>query len=181
MPSEYKINNPEGIYFITFATVGWIDVFTRKEYKDVFLDSIRFCQKEKGLIVYSWILMSNHVHMIVRASGGNLSDILRDMKGFTSRRILKLIQAIGESRREWMMEVFEIAGSQNSNNKTFQFWQQDNHPKEIISNSFGQQKLEYIHNNAIEAGIVENAEDYLYSSARNYAGIKGLIEVEFLE
>ncbi|MCZ6522139.1 MAG: hypothetical protein O6848_11650 [Bacteroidetes bacterium] len=66
MPSQYKINDPQGIYFITFATVSWVDVFTRKFYRDLFLDSVRYCQNEKDLIVYSWCLMSNHVHMIGR-------------------------------------------------------------------------------------------------------------------
>ncbi len=181
MPSQYKINDPQGIYFITFATVSWVDVFTRKVYRDLFLDSVRYCQNEKDLIVYSWCLMSNHVHMIVSAKHGNLSDILRDLKGFTSRQILRAIKNEPESRREWMLKIFQAAGERNNNNKIYQFWQQDNHAMEIFSNSFSDQKLHYIHRNPVEAGLVENEEDYLYSSARDYSGKRGLLDIEYLE
>ncbi|MBD0289369.1 MAG: transposase, partial [Flavisolibacter sp.] len=73
--SGYKIRNKEGIPFITFAVVGWIDVFTRKEYRDIVLDSLRYCQREKGLIL---CLMSNHVHLVAAAKDANLSEVLRD-------------------------------------------------------------------------------------------------------
>ena len=76
----YKIRNKEGIHFITFAVVEWVDVFTRKEYRDIVLDSIRYCQAEKGLALHSWCLMSNHLHLVVSAKNENLSDILRDFK-----------------------------------------------------------------------------------------------------
>ncbi len=176
------------VFIITFSTLGWVDVFTRKGYCDLFLNSVRYSQKEKGLIVYSWCLMSNHVHMIVSAKHGNLSDILRDLKGFTSRQILRAIKNEAESRREClpagqagMLKIFEAAGERNSNNKIYQFWQQDNHAMEIFSNSFSDQKLQYIHRNPVEAGLVENEEDYLYSSARDYSGKRGLLDIEYLE
>jgi len=78
LSTKYKINDPDGIYFITFATVEWIDVFTRKDYKDILVDSLAYCQKEKGLELYSWCLMSNHVHLIARSKTGDLSGTLRD-------------------------------------------------------------------------------------------------------
>ncbi len=181
MTSKYKINDPDGIYFITFATVGWIDVFTRKDYKDIVVNSLQFCQEEKGLIIYSWCIMSNHVHLIVRSSVGDLSGTIRDLKSFTSKQILKSISAHPkESRREWMLELFKKYGAKNSNNKTFQFWQQDNHPKELITNHFKDQKCDYIHQNPVKAGIVANAEDYLYSSARSYAGLDALLDIEMI-
>ena len=80
MSTKYKINNPEGIYFISFAVVNWIDVFTRKDYKDIFVDSINYCINNKGLKVYSWVIMTNHIHLILSANNGNLSDIIRDFK-----------------------------------------------------------------------------------------------------
>ena len=79
-----------------------------------------------------------------------------------------------------MLEIFRRAGLNNSNNQTYQFWRQDNRPIEIFSNHVIEQKLDYVHNNPVVSGLVENAEDYLYSSARDYAGIKGLIAIEFL-
>lgn len=177
----YKIRNKEGIHFVSFAVVEWVDVFTRKIYCDIIIDSIRLCQKEKGLIVYSWCLMSNHIHLVIAAKENNTSDILRDFKKYTSKQIIEAIQHNQqESRREWMLNIFEKAGSANSRNKTYQFWRQDNQPKELFSEGFIKQKLDYIHNNPVEAGMVENAEDYLYSSARDYGTRKGLIDVELL-
>lgn len=178
----YKIRNKEGIHFITFAVVKWVDVFTRKEYRDIVIDSIKHCQANKGLVLHCWCLMSNHIHLVVSAKEHNTSDILRDFKKFTSKQIIQAIKEHPkESRREWMLHIFEIAGEQNSRNKTYQFWQQDNHPKEIFSLDFALQKLAYIHNNPVTAGIVFKAEEYVYSSARDYYGTgKGLLDVDLI-
>ena len=93
MSRAYKFHNPEGLYFISFATVGWIDVFTRKIYKDILIESIKYCQKNKGLGLYAWCIMSNHVHMIVKAKEGfALPGIIRDFKKFTSKEIIKQLK-----------------------------------------------------------------------------------------
>ncbi|MEQ9299795.1 MAG: transposase [Cyclobacteriaceae bacterium] len=178
----YKIRNKDGIYFITFAVVEWVDVFTRSDYADIVLASLRYCQNEKGLDIYAWCIMSNHVHMIISAKNGDLSNVLRDFKKFTSKAIIVAIQENdGESRRDWMLQIFMEAGERNSRNQSFQFWKQDNHPIELFSNAFMDQKLKYLHDNPVVAGIVDNASDYRYSSARNYEGRKGLLEVLLLE
>lgn len=179
----YKIRNQSAIHFITFAVVEWVDVFTRKDYRDIVLDSIRFCQKEKGLLLHSWCIMSNHVHLIVSAKENNLSDILRDFKKFTSKQIITAIENnVAESRKDWMLKIFKEQGSKNSRNSIYQFWRQDNQPQELFSAAFIFQKINYIHQNAVEAGIVERAEDYLYSSARDYHLTKkcGLLDVVFI-
>src|SRR5215203_5132043 len=130
----YKIRNPAAIHFITFAVVEWVDVFTRKDYRDIVLDSIKFCQTEKGLVLHSWCLMSNHLHLMVSAKYENLSDILRDFKKFTSKQIIEaIIENKQESRRHWMLKIFQEEGSNNSRNKTYQFWRQDNQPEELYS------------------------------------------------
>jgi len=82
----YKIRDKEGIHFVTFAVVEWVDVFTRKEYRDILLDSLSHCQQEKGLLLHSWCLMSNHVHLVVSAKEHNISDILRDFKKYTGKK-----------------------------------------------------------------------------------------------
>lgn len=181
MSRNYKIQNKEGIYFITFATVGWVDVFTRLVYRQILIDSIKFCQKEKNLVVYGWCIMSNHLHLILRSKSADLSGTIRDLKKYTSKKCIETIQIENESRREWMLPLFKAAGLINSNNSSYQFWRQDNKPIELFSNEVFDEKLEYIHMNPVESGIVENPEDYLYSSARDYAGVKGLLAVEFLE
>jgi len=179
----YKIRNPAAIHFITFAVVEWVDVFTRKDYRDIVLDSIKFCQAEKGLVLHGWCLMSNHLHLMVSAKNENLSDILRDFKKFTSKQIIEaIIKNKQESRRDWMLKIFQEEGSKNSRNKTYQFWRQDNQPEELYSPKFVFQKINYIHNNPVESGIVEKPEDYLYSSAKDYHATKkcGLLDLEFL-
>ncbi len=100
MGHKYAITDKEGVYFITFATVGWIDVFTRKVYKDILVDNLKYCQEKKGLIIYSWCIMSNHVHLIAVAIEHNLSDILRDFKSYTAKLLIKAIVENAESRRE---------------------------------------------------------------------------------
>jgi REP element-mobilizing transposase RayT len=154
-------------------------VFTRKRYKDIVVDSLKYCQQEKGLELFSWVLMSNHIHLIGRAKEDyQLSDILRDFNKHTSKQIIKSIEEEGESRRAWLLSEMLKAGSNNNKNSKSQLCRNDNHPIELYSNEVINQKTEYIHNNPVLEGIVERAGDYLYSSARNYEGEEGLLEVE---
>lgn len=178
----YKIRDQALAHFVTFAVVEWVDVFTRKSYRDILLDSLRYLQTNKGLVLHAWCLMSNHVHLVIKAKDGNLSDLLRDFKKFTSKQLLAAIQTNEtESRKEWMMEIFRKAGEANPRNKAYQFWRQDNQPKELYSLHFTAQKIDYIHHNPVTAGIVERPEEYLYSSARDYLTTKpGLLEVVVL-
>lgn len=179
----YKIRNQSAIHFITFAVVEWVDVFTRKEYRDIVLESIRYCQAEKGLLVHSWCIMSNHLHLVISAKNENLSDVLRDFKKFTSKKIVEAIAANEkESRRDWMLRIFQTEGDKNSRNKNYQFWRRDNQPQELYSPAFIFQKINYIHNNPVEAGLVERQEHYLYSSAKDYYETKkcGLLDLVFL-
>ncbi len=179
--TSYRIKDETALYYLTFATVGWIDVFTRKRYKDIIVESLQYCQEEKGLELYSWVLMSNHIHLIVKAKEGcKLSAIIRDFKKFTSKQIIKSIQEEPESRKEWLLSIMLDAGKQNSKKQTFQLWRNDNHPIELYNNEVIDQKIKYIHNNPVVEEIVEKAEDYIYSSARNYMGEVGLLTIEIL-
>lgn len=181
MSTAYKFDNPDGIFFVTFTTVEWVDVFTRLSNIAIVIDSLKFCQKEKGLVIHAWSIMTNHIHLIISRNGkDDLAGIVRDFKKFTSTRIIQSIQEEPESRRNWMLWIFSTAGERNPNNKNFQLWQQQSHPEELITNKFTDQKLEYIHNNILKTGMVEKPEDYMYSSARDYCGMKGLLEIEFL-
>ncbi len=122
--------------------------------------------------------MSNHVHLIIGSHTANQSEIIRDLKKHTSKTIVKaIIDNPQESRKEWMLWMFERAGKRNTNNQTSQFWQQHNQPIELNSNFLIKQKLSYIHNNPVEAGIVREPQDYLYSSASDYAGDKGIVDI----
>ena len=181
MPTGYQIQDPAATYFLTLQVVDWVDVFTRKTYRDVVLDSLTYCRQQKGLELYGYVIMSNHLHLMVRARNENLSDILRDFKKFTASQILKQIaNSEFESRSEWMLKRFGFAAQRHVRNSTYQFWTHENHAVEIISNKFIDQKLNYIHQNPVRAGWVEEPQEYLYSSARNYGGRTGLIEIDLI-
>jgi len=179
----YKIRNQAEAHFVTFAVSEWVDVFSRREYRDIVLDSIKYCQVNKGLLLHCWCIMTNHLHLVASAKNHDLSDILRDFKKFTSKKIIAAISDNPhESRREWMLKIFLEEGAKNSRNKTYQFWRQDNQPQELYSPKFFFQKLNYIHNNPVVAAIVEKPEHYLYSSAKDYFETKkcGLLDITFL-
>ena len=177
MGFHYRINEGKA-HFITMTVVDWIDVFTRKNHKMAIVESLKYCQKHKGLEIFAWCLMPSHLHLIIRAGTDNkLSDILRDFKKFTSKELIRLIQEEPESRREWMLDRFEFAGRYNPKIKNFKFWQDGSHPIELFSPTFTKQKLDYIHNNPVEEMFVSEPHEYLFSSARNYADMAGLIEV----
>ena len=123
------------------------------------------------------------MHLILSTNGtNNLSEIIRDLKSFTSRHIRKALESdTAESRKEWMMWLMKRAGSKNERNKDFQFWQQHNHPIELSTNEMIDQRLDYTHNNPVEAGFVEEAHHWLHSSAKDYSEAgKSRIELLFL-
>lgn len=182
MSRNYKILDQDQLYFVSFATVNWIDVFTRIEYKEIVVDSLKYCIANKGLELYAWCIMSNHVHLIIGSNKEKMQNILRDLKRHTSKSILKAIEENPtESRKDWMLWMFNQAGERNPNNEKYQFWQQHSHPIELNYNSIMDQKLDYLHENPVVVGWVSNAEDYLYSSAIDYSGGKGLIPIKFIE
>jgi len=180
MSSEnYRIGNQNAVYFLTFTVTDWIDVFTRICYKTIIIESLEYCKKNKGLKLYAWCLMTNHIHLICSVEAPlQMSDFIRDFKQFTAKRILEKIENSQESRKEWMLYRFEYAGKYDKRITKYRFWQDKNHPIELSSNEFIKQRLNYIHLNPVRAGFVANAEDYMYSSARNYAELDAVIKIE---
>jgi REP element-mobilizing transposase RayT len=163
--------------------VQWIDGFSRQHHKDIIVASLKYCIEKKALRLHAWVIMSNHVHLIVSCRDGKLEDIIRDLKKFTATRIVKAISEDNrESRRRWMLWLFESAGKQNSNNKHYQFWQQDNHPIALVTKEMIRQRLNYIHDNPVRAGIVYDQAHYVYSSGIDYTSCgSGLISIERLD
>ena len=181
MKEGYIIRDQEKIHFITATVVDWIDVFTRKTYKDVVIESLAFCIEKKGMLLYGYVIMCNHIHLIIQSKTGKLSDLIRDFKKFTATNILEKIQTEPESRREWMLERFKKATETHNRNKNYQFWQYGNHAEEVYSHKFMWSKLDYIHLNPVRAGIVEKASHYRYSSASNYVNNEGLVTIEIVD
>lgn len=178
MSRKYKAVNPDGTYFITCTIVDWISLLNRPVYKHIIIDSLNFCIKSKGLEVYGYVIMENHIHLIVSATEGNLPGIVRDFKQFTSKRLIQAIKINPkESRKDWLIDRFRFVGS-NSRNEIFKVWQDGYHSKEISTRNQFEQKLNYIHQNPVRAEIVFNPEEYRYSSAVDYAGGKSYINIQ---
>lgn len=116
MSRNYKFNKPEGLYFVSFAVVGWLDVFTRNEYKDLIIESLEFCQKNKGMEIHAWCIMTNHVHLIFRSIENQKPELLLgDFKRFTSRSVIRAIQEnIRESRKEFLLDYFKKEAEKSS-------------------------------------------------------------------
>jgi len=132
----------------------------------------------KGLEIFAFVIMSNHIHILARSSSGELSNTVRDFKKFTSKRIIESItEGSHESRRDWILRLFSHAAKRQNKEGEFQVWTHENHAIEVTSNSFIESKVDYIHNNPVRAGIVKRAEDYLYSSASVYSGDEGMVEI----
>ena len=175
MSSGYKISG-KGLYFLTFQIVGWLDIFTRKIYRDIAIEGLRYCQQNKGLHLYSYVIMSNHLHLLAQSMNGDLSGLIRDFKRYTSKQFLDLLTDPVESRSDWMKLVFEYHGKYK-NKQINQVWTHENHAEHIFSQRFIEQKIDYIHKNPVRAGIVKQPEDYIYSSASNYADQEYILEV----
>ena len=183
MSEKYKVKDQDRIYFVTFAVESWVDVFTRPLYSDIVINSLRHCQQTKGLDLYAWCIMSNHIHLIVGRNGEEpIENIIRDFKKFTSVMICRAIQENPEeSRKEWVLEIFKKAAESSSKHQKFKFWQSEFHPIELGWREIALQKLKYLHRNPVEAGIVEKEEDYLLSSAADYLlDKKGLLKLKFI-
>lgn len=176
---NYFITDQNAVYFVTFTITDWIDVFTRKDYKIEVVNSLNYCIEHKGLTVFAWCLMPNHIHLVCRAEEGfRLSGIIRDFKKFTAKAIIKIISEIPESRREWMLYRFEFAGKFDSRIKNYKFWQETNHAVMLYNNEMISQRINYIHENPVRALIVAEPDEYLFSSARDYASEKGYVNVQ---
>jgi REP element-mobilizing transposase RayT len=182
MSTKYKANTTEDAYFITITTVGWVDVFTRLNQKYNIINSLDYCQKNKGLEIYAYCIMSSHLHLLCKATDGFiLSDVIRDFKKHTSKKIIQTIKDEPESRREWMLPYFQQACEHLKRDQQYKVWQDGFHPEIVETNWFIKQKVNYIHNNPVVDKTVTFPEDYYFSSARNYAGLENELDVILLD
>ena len=176
MSKKYRIGDQRHAHFVTFTVIEWIDFFIRNEYKNEIVKSIEYCQLHKSLEVFGYCIMPSHIHMILRTGEKELlENVIRDFKSYTSRRFYELLIAESnnyESRKRWMLNLMRDKATGK-----FQFWQNGNHPIELRTDEMFYQKLEYVHLNPVSNGFVAQCEDWLYSSARDYAGLPGVIRL----
>lgn len=152
------------IYFLTLTVVEWIDIFTKNRYFECLKNSLQYCIDNKGLILYEYVFMTNHIHLIARADEGSqgLDAIVRDFKSFTTHEIKFLLK---NDNRKYILRLLKNSFRSKKENE-HQVWQRENWPEEIYSDDFCNTKVEYIWQNPVKRGYVSKPEDWLYSSAR---------------
>ncbi len=166
MSTKYKATEIEKAYFITITTVGWVDIFTRLNQKYVIINALKHCQENKGLTIFAYCLMHSHLHLFCRAdSNFYLSEIMRDFKKFTSKKIIQTILEEPESRREWLIDYFKKSCEHLSRPQNYKVWQDGYHAEEVFSNQWIKEKINYIHQNPVNDKIVTEPENYYFTPA----------------
>ncbi|MGN6416813.1 MAG: transposase [Pseudobacter sp.] len=176
--------DPQACSYITFNTVDWVDVFVRPVYKQIIIDELNCCIVSKGLIVYAWCLMSNHLHLLARNSDpGGLARIEKDFKRVTTNKILEVLDTETDLRKDWMLSRFEHCSQSLKRIEKFQVWQTCSNPSFIdFKDVFKlKEKVLHIHENPVRDAIVDRPEDYVFSSARDYAGLRGQVRTTVID
>lgn len=180
MSDKYKAYELGELYFVTVTVVDWADLLTRPIYKEIIIESLKHCQSSKGLHVHAFVIMSNHWHAILSTDQIRLSDIMRDIKKHTSKVLIRTMTEINESRRRWMLRKFGFAADRVRKGVNYKVWKDGFHPVHLHTNRMIEDRVNYIHQNPVEEGYVYEAEHYVYSSARDYAGMPGLLALKML-
>ncbi len=177
---RYKIVDDNGIYFTTHTIVEWLPVFREREYFEIIIRSLNYCQENKGLAVFGYVIMLTHFHLVAQTDDGvKFQDVMRDMKKYTSKEISLRLESDGQ---KLFLYVLMKAAEGEKGRRKYKVWQDEYHPQLVYSDSVCYQKLEYMHNNPLRKGFVEMPEDWVYSSARNYAvGDHSILKVELLQ
>ncbi|HRT97658.1 MAG TPA: transposase [Planctomycetota bacterium] len=170
--SRYTVLEADAPHFLTCTIVGWLPLFTRPEAVEQVLDSLRFLQHNGRLVVFGYVVLETHLHLI--ASAPNLSKEIGDFKSFTARRLIDLLKGRREGDLLAWLHALKPA---RKGDRAHQLWQQGSHPQMIQGREMMLQKLAYIHDNPVRRGYVDEPTHWRYSSARNYAGLPGLIPV----
>ncbi|MBL7149447.1 MAG: transposase [Candidatus Cloacimonetes bacterium] len=174
MRSRYKFIEEDGIYFVTSTITEWIPVFVSESYFQIIIDSLEFCREKKKMKLHAYVIMENHVHLIV--SGENLSDTLKSFKMFTATEIIKQLKF---AKKEWLLHQFEFYKKRTKKESIYQVWQEGLHPQLVNEEDIFIQKVEYIHENPVRRGYVIQPEYWKYSSAGYYiTGEKGVMGID---
>jgi len=170
--TRYKVSDNAYPHFLTCTIVDWLPVFTRPEAVQIVLDSWAFLQHEKRLTLFAYTVLENHLHFI--AAADDLAKEVANFKSYTARRIIDLLQA---SNSQTTLQQLAFRKARHKIDRDFQLWQEGSHPQQITSDEMMFQKIDYVHYNSVKRGYVDDPLHWRYSSARNYAGLPGLIEV----
>jgi putative transposase len=170
--SRYRVLHDQYPHFLTATVNNWLPIFTRPETMNIVLDSWRYLQQTSHFEIFGYVILENHLHLVARSE--DLKPDVQRFKSYTAKEILAYLQAENATR---LLRQLELLKRPHKTESTYQVWEEGSHPQIISSEEVLRQKLEYIHQNPVKRGYVDLAEHWRYSSARNYAGQEGLIDV----
>ena len=174
MRSRYKIQNENGIFFVTSTIVNWTPVFINEIYFDIMINTLKYYQRENALVIYAYVLMNNHFHMII--SNEDVTKVMQSIKKWTAKEIINQLKV--DKKLSTLQEFRDVKPDYKITSK-HQVWQEGFHPQDIQSMKMLKQKIEYIHHNPVRKELVANPEDWKYSSAIDYlTDQKGLLDIE---
>jgi putative transposase len=171
--SRYVITEPDKPHFLTCTVVDWLPVFTRPDAVEILLESWRYQREHDGLKLYGYVILENHLHFVAQAP--RLDKCVSSFKSFTAGKLIELLE---QHRVERLLERLRFAKKRHKTDREYQFWQEGSHAEMVFTEPVMRQKLDYIHGNPVKRGYVDRPEHWRYSSARNYLGEPGLVEIE---
>lgn len=171
--SRYRVYESFSPHFLTCTVVKWSPLFIDPNLIEILYASLRFMQKHNRLTIYAYVIMDTHLHLV--AASANLSKEIANYKSFTARRIIDTLE---EKKEKKLLEQLAQAKALHKKDRQFQVWQEGSHPQLLQNEAMMRQKIEYIHNNPVKRGLVDEQVQWVYSSAANYAGLPGLLDVE---
>ncbi len=170
--SRYKIVEDNRPYFLTCTVVNWIPLFTRPATTQIILDSLAYLQQQQRLTLYGYVMLENHLHLVAQA--GDLSNEISSFKSYTAKMLIRYLQ---EKQVTRILDQLAFCKKRHKTDRQYQLWQEGSHPQLMQNKTVLRQKLEYIHNNPVTRGYVDDPVHWRYSSARNYANVEGLLAV----
>jgi len=171
--SRYKIYEPTYPHFVTFTILHWIPIFTNTQSVDIAIESLKYLQKSDNLKIYAYVILENHLHLVMQSD--DLSKTVQKFKRHTTKEIIALLKA---NNVKTILDQLAFYKKAHKKDSEFQLWQEGYQPKLIQNDTTMINKIEYIHHNPIKRGYVEEDWHWRYSSARDYKGLEGLIDVE---
>lgn len=173
--SRYKIFEPTHPHFITCTTLHWIPIFTRVETTDIIFQSLKYLQIADNLKIFAYVILENHLHLV--AQSDDIAKTMSKFKSFSAREIIKHLK---EKDAQTILEQLVFYKKAHKSDRKLQLWQEGIQPKLIVDEEMMLSRINYVHNNPVKRGYVDEAKHWRYSSARDYEGMVGLLEIEKL-
>ncbi len=171
--SRYKIIEEDKPHFVTCTTVGWTPLFSSPKIVGILFDSLSYLQENKRISIYAYVIMENHLHLIISSEKPDRE--IRIFKSFTARKIIDFLK---ERKANHILKILQYHKRKHKKDRAYQLWQEGSHPQAVTNEDMMFQKIEYIHGNPVKCGYVAKPEHWRYSSALNYTGMDGLLNIQ---